>query len=209
MKKEEIKLLVSISIIISALIATIYLTIIGKPIELKTFIRSVSFGLTGTTFFWTFYFSFGWKWPLFRLIFYRPNLNGTWSGELNSDWKGNNNVPIGPIEFKLVIRQSFLRIHFTSFTKDFVGVSYSETFNLKKHTGLKNISYLYRKDTSQKNNEQMQDGGTELRLIEGENSILQGKFWSSSKTNGTIKVVWISKKHSDSFDEAQKLKKNE
>jgi hypothetical protein len=209
MKKEELKILVSISIAIASLIAITYLCVLNKSIDSKSILRSVSFGISGTTLFWTFYFSFGWKWPILNLMFYRPNLNGTWSGEIISDWKDENQKSIPPIGFKLVVRQSFLRIHFTSFTKDFVGVSYSETFSIKKHTGLKNISYLYRKDTSQKSNDILQEGATELRLIEGDIRTLQGKYWSSIKTNGTINVVWISKEHADSWNEAKKLQKNE
>lgn len=205
MKKEELKILVSISIAIASLIAITYLFSINRSIDSKNILRSVSFGITGATLFWTFYFSFGWKWPILKLIFFRPDLNGTWSGEIISDWKDENQKLVPPIVFHLVVRQSFLRIHFTTFTEGFVGVSYSETFSLRKHTGLKNISYLYRKDTSQNNNEILQEGATELRLIEGNKRILQGKYWSSRKTNGTIKVIWMSKEHADSFEEAIKL----
>lgn len=205
MKKEDLKTIVSISIAIASTIAIVYLFVLNKSVELSNLIRGVSFGLSITTIFWTFYFSYGWKWPLLNSIFYRPDLNGTWSGELISDWKSENGDSIPPITFYIVIRQSFLRIHFTTFTKSFVGTSYSETFSLKKHTGLKNVSYLYRKDTSQNNCEVLHEGATELRLIEAESKILQGKYWSNKKTNGSIKVTWVSKQHLDSFDQAIKL----
>ncbi|MBK9457702.1 MAG: hypothetical protein IPO24_20035 [Bacteroidetes bacterium] len=109
-------------------------------------------------FFWTFYFTYGWTfWP-FNKLFYRPNINGTWAGKLISDYKDENGNSIPPIDFYIVIRQSFIRIHFTTLTKDFVGLSYAETFTLDKDTGLKSIAYLYRKDTSQLDDNTLREG---------------------------------------------------
>jgi hypothetical protein len=104
---------------------------------------------------------------------------------------------------------TLLRIHFTTFTDNFVGHSYSETFYLNKDRGLKNVAYLFRKDTSQNNDEILQEGATELRLIIAADKKLEGKYWSNRKTNGTIKVQFISDSHVDSFSAASKLIKNE
>lgn len=158
--------------------------------------------------FWAFHFSLGWKLPLLNKIFYRPNLNGTWYGVLTSDWKDENDKTIEPKDFFIVIRQSFLNIHFTTFTDNFVGVSYSETFYLSKDRGIKNVAYLFRKDTSQNNDEILREGATDLRLIEATENRLEGIFWSNTKTNGTIKVKFLKDIHVDSFEEALKLKPN-
>jgi len=209
MKKEELKIIVSISIGLALILAILYLTYNELELNLENGIRSISLGITATTLFWTFYFSFGWKLPLLNKIFYRPNLNGTWYGTLISDWEDENGNIIDPKDFFIVIRQSFLRIHFTTFTDNFVGISYSETFSLSKERGIKNVAYLFRKDTSQNNNEILQEGATELRLIEALERKLEGKYWSNRKTNGTIKVKFINSIHVDSFEEAIKLKTNE
>lgn len=138
-----------------------------------------------------------------RKIFYRPNLNGTWQGEFVSDWGKNEGEMGDPNDFFIVIRQNFLRIHFTTYTKTFIGYSYSETLNLKKETGLKNVAYLYRKDTSQSNEDNLREGATELRLIINETNKskkLEGKFWTNTRTQGKISVSLLTEKHLDSFD---------
>lgn len=208
MKKEELKIIVSISIGLALILAILYLTYNKLELNLENGIRATSLGLSATTLFWTFHFSWGWKLPLLNKIFYRPNLNGTWCGELVSDWKDESGNTIAPKEFFIVIRQSFLKIHFTTFTDNFVGVSYSETFYLSKDRGLKNVAYLFRKDTSQNNDEILREGATELRLIEANLNRLEGKYWSNRKTNGTIKVEFVKNIHVDSFEEALKLKSN-
>lgn len=209
MKKEELKIIVSISIGLALALTILYLTYNQLEFDLENGVRGISLGISVTTLFWTFYFSLGWKLPLLKLIFYRPNLNGTWYGQLDSDWVDKNGKDIDPKDFFIVIRQSFLRIHFTTFTDNYVGVSYSETFHLNKERGVKNIVYMYRKDTSQENDEILQEGATELRLIEAETRKLEGKYWSNTKTNGTIKVHFISESHVDSFEEALKLNTND
>lgn len=207
MKKAELKIIVLISIGLALVLAILYLTYYKLELNLTNGIRGASLGLSATTLFWTFYLSWGWKFPLLNKIFYRPNINGTWSGKLISDWKDKNGEVVPPKDFFIVIRQSFLRIHFTTFTDNFVGVSYSETFSLNKERGIKNVTYMYRKDTSQNNDEVLQEGAAELRLIEASERKLEGKYWSNKKTNGTIRLTFIKNKHVDSFEEATRLVK--
>ncbi len=209
MKKEELKLIIAISILMAILIAAVFMILTAKEFSFINGFRALSVGISSTTVLWTLYFSWGWKiWGLNKL-FYRPNLNGTWSGKLKSDWKDAQGEPIGDIEFYIVIRQNFLSIHFMTFTDSFIGTSYSETISLNKEKGLKNLAYLYRKDTSQEDDEFLQEGATELRLIEGKLNRLEGKYWSNRKTNGKIFVSFLSKDKVDSFQDAQELKSDE
>lgn len=208
MKKDELKLIVTISIALATIIGVAYIIILAKEFNLSNGIRAISSGITITTFFWVFYFSTGWKLWGFKELFYRPNLSGTWAGVLKSDWKNKNGETLGDLEFYIVIRQSFLRIHFTTFTDSFIGTSYSETLSLKKETGLKNVAYLYRKETSQDDNEVLQEGASELRLIDSIPRKLEGKYWSNRKTNGKIDVYFVSEKIVDSYNEAKSLENN-
>ncbi|WP_420572262.1 hypothetical protein [Kordia sp.] len=207
MKKEELKLLITISIILSIVVSILYIIVLKKEFNLEESIRAISFGISTTTIFWTFFFSIGWKVWGFRKIFYRPNINGTWGGILKSNWKDKDHKVIGDIEFYIIIRQSFLSIHFTTFTKSFTGTSYSETFSLQKEKGLKNVAYLYRKETSQEDDKVLQEGAAELKLIDSKVRKLQGKYWSNRKTKGKINVCFISKSTVDSFEDAKSLKK--
>ncbi len=209
MKKDELKIIVHISIGLTLFISIIYLTYNRLEPTLVNFLRGSSLGLSTTTIFWTFYLTYGWKVSYLDRLFYRPNLNGTWYGTLNSDWTDDNGHRIEEKDFFIVIRQSFLRIHFTTFTNTFTGVSYSETFTLKKELGLKNVAYLFRKETSQNDDVFLKEGATELKLLESKNRRLEGKYWSNQKTNGTIKVEFISSDQVDSFEDAIKLLEND
>lgn len=208
MKKEELKNIVSISIALASILTLIYMVFNASNLNFVTFYRGASISITGVTFFWAFYFTYGWKISFFdKQLFYRPDINGTWMGTLISDWKDEDGNTKPPIEFYLVIRQSFIRLHFTTFTDNFVGVSYAETFALNKDKGLKNLAYLYRKDTTQSNDEELREGATELRLIiENEKMRLEGKYWSNTKTEGKIKVEFLTEKHLDSFDHAKEIR---
>jgi len=207
MKKNELNKIIYISIAISALLTLAYL-FINRSYALIALFRGVSFSITAVTLFWTFYFAYGWKLWGFNRIFYRPNLNGTWKGFIISDWRDADGNTVPPREIYIVIRQNFLRIHFTTFTDTFVGYSYSETFNLKKETGLKNVAYLYRKDTSQSNEDDLREGATELRLInDNKFKKLDGKYWTNTKTQGKISIEFFNENHVDSFESAKKYEK--
>lgn len=108
----------------------------------------------------------------------------------------------------IVIRQTFLRVHFTTYTDSAISISYSETFRLNKEEGIKHLAYLFIKDTSQSLSTNAQEGATELKLVESETSrTLNGKYFSNLKTNGMIEVKFISKKQVDSFKDALELSK--
>lgn len=205
LKKEELKNIIYLTISISSVLSIGYIYFLNLTLNGSNLFRSISFGITLTTSFWVFYFSKGWKWPLLKNIFYRPDVNGTWKGILESDFTIDGKK-IDPKEFYIVIRQSFIRIHFTTFTNDFVGMSYAETFTLNKDKGMKNVAYMYKKDSSQKNDDVLREGATELRLIISDNEkVLEGKYWSNTKTQGKISVKHISNIYVDSFNNAQKL----
>jgi hypothetical protein len=208
MKKDELKLMITISIAMSIVVGIIYFIITNSKVELVTLFRAFSSGLTAVTFFWLFYFKYGWKWWGFKKIFYRPNLNGTWGGELISDYIREDGTKVEPMDFYIVIRQNFLKIHFTTFTDNFVGKSYSETFSLNEDEGLKNLSYLYRKDTSQVVENLLNEGAAELRVIESEINKMEGKYWTNVKTTGLLNVSYITCDQLDSFEDCTKAKKN-
>ena len=112
MKRNEINLMITSSIFISILFAIIYLWLNEDVLSFKTGFKSISFGITAITFFWGLYFKYGWKWPILKKMFYRPNIIGTWVGELESDWKDNNGNQIPNKKIFVVIRQNFLRVKF-------------------------------------------------------------------------------------------------
>jgi hypothetical protein len=200
MEKNEINIIIRVSILLACILAFLYLILNQMEINFINAFKAFSAGATLIIVYWGFYFKWGWKYPILKKIFYRPNLNGTWTGELITDWKKENGESIGPIHFFIVIRQNFLRINFTTFTVNYIGKSYSEKLTLDKERGVKNVAYLYRKETSL-TSESNNEGASELRVIESDVLKLKGKYWSSIKTNGEIEVNFLVKKHFDSYED--------
>jgi hypothetical protein len=205
MEKNEINIVIRVSILLACVLAFLYLLINKMDIDFANSFKALSASATLIILFWGLYFEWGWRLPMLKKLFYRPNLNGTWAGELISDWKDENGKNVEPIKFFIVIRQNFLRINFTTFTDNYIGKSYSEKLILDKERGVKNVAYLYRKETSQIsdcNNE----GASELRVIESDTLKLKGKYWSSIKTNGEIEVSFLVKKYFDSYEDIANFK---
>lgn len=209
MQYRQIKWIIQISVIATLTIG-VACALLTK-IEVFSFdaVRYFTGGLTCVTIFWTFYFQWGWKFPLLKFLFNQPNINGTWIGKLKTDWIDQNGKSIAPKDFVIVVRQTLLEINFTTFTNQFVARSYAETFIVDKVRGIKQIAYLYRQDNTCIDDEDNRVGATELRLVEDSTQKMLGKYWSNSKTNGEIEVTRISKQHVDSFCEGMELKKTQ
>lgn len=205
MDKHEINILIRVSILLACILAFLYLLTNNLEIDFINSFKAFSASATLIIIFWGLYFEWGWKLPVLKKIFYRPNLNGTWSGELISDWKDKEGNKVEPIKFFIVIRQNFLRINFTTFTANYIGKSYSEKLMLDKERGIKNVAYLYRKETSQIS-ESNNEGASELRLIESNTLKMKGKYWSNIKTNGEIEVSFLVRKHYDSYEDIETFK---
>lgn len=202
MEKNEINILIRVSILLAFILGFVYLILNKLEFNFANSLKAFSTSATLIILFWGFYFEWGWKWPVLKKIFYRPNLNGTWRGELFSDWKDEKGIGVKPIKFFIVIRQNFLRINFTTFTNNYIGKSYSEKLILDKERGIKNVAYLYRKETSQISKDN-NEGASELRVIESNTLKMRGKYWSNIKTNGEIDVSFFVKKHFDSYEDIE------
>jgi hypothetical protein len=171
----------------------------GKDINYLTFIsKSVSI----VTMFWIVYFNYFWKIKFMNKIFNIPNLNGTWNGTLNSDWKDEHGNGVEEIEFYIVIKQNFLNLHIKTFTEKYAGKSYIEKMDFNEKEGEINIAYFYCSDiiSSEEDNRQ---GVAELRVLE--NIIrLDGKYWTRNKTCGSINVRFNQKKQFSTFHEIKR-----
>lgn len=204
MKEEELKRLIGYTVIFA--ITNWVIIILSLDIDLISFDSLQHFGtaISGVTLFWIFYFRWGWKWAPFKFLFYRPDLNGTWIGCFQTDWRDDKGrgVPIG--EIALTIRQNFLFIHLTSFTVRHVAYSYAETLILDTDRGIHKIIYLYSQSRTNPGTEGDRQGATELDIFGEAPLELVGNFWTNAKSIGFLKVRRVSKYHTTSFAEAKK-----
>ncbi|WP_373514049.1 hypothetical protein [Persicitalea sp.] len=205
MKKEELDSLIKISAY-SAILLTLLLLLLNDSIEeLSTIFRAVTTSVSIVVLFWGLYFKWLWKYCPFKYLLYRPNISGTWKGILASDWKDKNGLLIQPKIFFIVIRQNFLDTNITTFTDNFIGVSYAENLLLNDARGEKKLTYLYRKDTADVGIQESNEGACELRINERQPMNMEGRYWSNIKTKGIIKVIKLSDDIIISFQEGLTL----
>lgn len=207
MGEHELKRVIQISVVATCILAILGILISkADPFSFATS-RWISSALTCTILFWAFFFRWGWKLRLLNLIFPKPNINGTWVGKLTSDWKDANGNTVGPLDFVIVVRQSFLHIHATTFTVSFVARTYAESLILDNARGLKQLVYLYAQDKTALGEDNNREGAAELRIVESDTTTLTGRYWSNAKTNGRIEVERVSLKYAEDFQSAMAMRR--
>ena len=107
--------------------------------------------------------------------------------------------------FSLVVRQTLFSIHVTSHTDQFSAHSFAESLILEPDRGITLLVYLYGQATTTPGDIGNREGAAELRYIESMTLALKGHFWSNQKTNGTIDVSLVSRKHAEDFDSAEEM----
>lgn len=132
----------------------------------------------------------GWKWKVFRgwLVPF-PNLNGTWTGNIYSDWVNpETGDGVDPIPVMLTINQSFFHINCKMTTGEMESFSISEGFNIDPDRQIKQLAYIYTsKPRITLNKRSVQhDGSIVFDIIEHPAMKLKGRYWTERKTLGEV-----------------------
>ncbi len=147
------------------------------------------------------------KW-LWRLKFLQswlikiPDLQGTWRGELKSDWiDPKTGKGIDPIPMVLVIRQTFSSIKCTLMTKE--STSYSTTADINVVPSGEDLcltyNYTNRPKATIRDRSAIHDGASILKIISKPNKCLEGEYWTSRKTRGEMTLTFDSKELVEQF----------
>ncbi len=144
-----------------------------------------------TGIFYILFSKYFWKLRMFHnwLVPY-PNLQGTWTGVLKSTWVNpKTNKSVDPIPVKFCIRQDFENIHISMYTKESSSFSQAARFILESDDTI-SLSYTYsnKPQAIVRNRSEIHDGAAYLRIIESENSRLEGEYWTNRKTTGDISI---------------------
>lgn len=131
-----------------------------------------------------------WKWKAFRgwLVPF-PNLNGTWTGNIYSDWVNpETGEGVAPIPVMLTINQSFFHINCKMMTGEMESFSTSEGFNIDPERQLKQLAYIYTSKPRIALNQRSvpHDGSIVFDIIETPSRKLKGRYWTERKTLGEI-----------------------
>jgi hypothetical protein len=205
--QSEIKIFAGFSIIIGAIVWLVAYKI--TPFEVVSFdsLKYINMGITAAGLFWFCYFKWIWKWDYINKLLYRPNLNGTWLGEFESDWKNSQGETNPPKRFVLVIRQSWFSISINAFTNLQRTESYAETLVLENTKGKKQLAYLFSEKFSGVGGQDSRQGAAELDFADSNlRKVLAGHFWTRAGTIGYIKVKKASNRQFiESFEESEEI----
>ena len=143
-----------------------------------------------------------WRWKRLQgwLIPF-PDLNGTWQGTIQTNWKDADGKTPGPIPTILTIKQSFARISCVMRTGEMESYSYVEGFRIDKDAQIRKLCYSYTSSpkTALRDRSTPHDG-TMLFNIMGESANrLEGEYWTQRRTTGTVKLSLKTKRLLDTL----------
>ena len=144
------------------------------------------------------FIKWGWKSKYLKgwLVPY-PNLNGTWRGVIQTNWKNpeTNEIP-GPIPAILSIKQTFSHISCVMRTTEMTSYSFAEEFKLDKDRQIKQLVYTYSSKPllSVADRSAPHDGTITFDLIGDPVEKLKGQYWTARKSTGEITLTFREEK---------------
>lgn len=144
-----------------------------------------------------------WRWKILQgWLIKVPDLQGTWHGQLKSDWiDPQTGKGIDPIPMLLVIKQNFSNIQVTLMTKE--STSYSTTADINTMSGddlYLTYNYTNRPKATIRDRSAIHDGAAILKIIKNPEPCFEGEYWTSRKTRGEIKLTFKSKALVEKFE---------
>lgn len=149
---------------------------------------------------WRLRFLQGWFVP-------RPDIRGTWSVELRTDWKNpTSSTGVGPIRAFLAVRQTYstlsLRMLTAESSSELVAAEIS-----KAADGTYRVAGVYRNEPklSVRDRSPIHYGALVLEVHGDPVKDLAGYYWTDRNTRGEVQTSGRHPKISSSFDEARSL----
>lgn len=141
-----------------------------------------------TTWLWRWKRLEGWLIPF-------PNLNGTWQGYIQTNWKDAEGETPGPIPTILTIKQSFGRMSCVMRTEEMESHSYLEGFCIEKDAQVRRLCYSYtsRTKASLRERSTPHDGSILFNIIGTPVNKLEGEYWTQRQATGTIILTFQTK----------------
>lgn len=143
------------------------------------------------------FLKWGWRLRIFTgwLVPF-PNLNGTWKGELASDWTvPATGTRVPSIPAVLTIKQSFFHLSCVVRTAEMISHSQAEGFVIEADRQVKSLVYTYtsKPRISLADRSRPHDGTAVLEIIQQPTLKLVGKYWTDRKTTGELNFTYQSR----------------
>ena len=143
-----------------------------------------------------FFMKWGWRWKWLQgwLVPF-PDLNGTWQGHIQTNWKDAEGKTPGPIPAILTIKQSFGCMSCVMRTGEMQSHSYLEGFWIDKDAQVRRLCYSYtsRPKTALRDRSTPHDGTMLFNIIGKPVLKLEGEYWTQRQTIGTVTLTFRTK----------------
>ena len=177
--------------------------IVVAPIDFLGALKLVPTTITIYAFIGIIFVKWVWRWSIFQgWLIKIPDLQGTWRGELKSDWinpETNENIP--SVQVVLVIRQTFSSIDCTLMTQE--SNSYSTTASINTANNGRDLyltyNYTNRPRATLRDKSEIHDGAAILKIIKHPERGLEGEYWTSRKTRGDLVFKFESQSLAERF----------
>lgn len=129
-----------------------------------------------------------------------PDLNGTWQGWIQTNWKDAERKASEPIPAILTIKQSFGSMSCVMRTAEMESHSYLEGFCIDKDSQVKRLGYCYtgRPKTALRERSTPHDGTMLFNIIGKSVYKLEGEYWTQRQTTGKVTLTFRTR---ELFDE--------
>lgn len=186
-----------IAIGIAAVVWLVIAFVSGDTDGQWTALRAFSIAGSIATLLFLVYDRWAWAWPWIRWFTGKPNLNGTWRGELQSDFV-RDGKQIDAIPTVIRIKQTDSTIYVTLFTGE--SSSITEQSELVREADDRwRLTFVYtNKPRAEVRSRSDQHQGLCELYIAGMDDRLSGNYFTSRKTTGEMKFdEWSKKKYGD------------
>lgn len=147
--------------------------------------------------------TWGWRCRLFKgWLVLIPDLNGTWEGELRSEWIDPvTGQKIPPKKVLLVIKQTLFETHCCQMTAESKSFSRAATIQSSPDGHLKVLEFTYSNSPkiSVQHRSSPHDGACSMEVIEKPHRKLLGKYWTDRGTKGELDFKFQSKELRQEF----------
>lgn len=193
-----------VGLVLAALIIVLLLQ--GKNASFSDFYHASSYVVTVVSVALILWERFLWRcWPFNPLLTTRPNLKGTWKGELLSTYEDPaTGQGRGAIEVYIVVRQTYSVIDVRLFSAESSSISLSGSFTADS-AGLYTLASVYRNTPAMLQRDHSVGGNGGLLLYVRGRPIhqLDGEYWTERKTSGQMLFKKRSNKEAHDFGQAQ------
>lgn len=207
MKYLNRKIFIWILLVVSIVFYLLYLLLF--PLTEKTllnYLKPITTIVTLDTVVISLFTKWVWKWKLlYNWLVPFPNLNGTWKGEIKTNWinEKTRRKP-APIPVILTIKQSFTNISCIMRTGEMDSYSFISGFVIDKENQILRLAYSYNSIPKQtvKDRSPQHFGTMYFDIINNsKKKEMNGDYWTGRETTGSVELEFWKNEHLEKYPE--------